>query len=69
MYDPYTVQQMANIRIQENLAYAEQQRLLKELAVSDRTFVAVLIERVAGWLQRMKPGIEPKRATAEIPSV
>ena len=75
MNDPYTASYLAKIRIQENIELAEKHRLLKEIAASDSTFVEYIVTLMSGWLQRVRPAAsvktytDPKRATAEIPSL
>jgi hypothetical protein len=69
------------IRINEFLEQAQKDRLVKEVAGSDSSFMTSIGSMVSGWMQRIRPvssartavaysrKVEQKRATAEIPSV
>jgi hypothetical protein len=81
MLDPVTLKQLNDITIQERLEEAEKNRLLNEIAASDRASLEFVVNRVSGWMQRVKPtasirpaatygaNVEQKLATAEIPGV
>jgi|FLYN01.1.fsa_nt_gi hypothetical protein len=76
MIDPYSIQKMAAIQNKERMERAEQDRLVKAIAVSDSSLLNYIRAAASGMVQRMKPASpagqlitgEHKRATAEIPS-
>jgi len=74
MIDPVTLRQLSDIKMKERLEQAQKTRMLKEIAVSDSSLIEFMVTTVSGWMQRTKPmptnyRAEPKRATAEIPSL
>ncbi len=69
MHDPYTTTYLAKVHVQEMREQAQKAHLLKQIAASNGSFAEYLITIVSGWMQRMKPMVEPKRSTAEIPSL
>jgi len=74
LIDPFTMQQLSQLKMKERLEQAEKDRLLKEIAVSDSGFVEFVVTMVSGWMQDMKLmptsySAEPKCVTAEIPSL